>query len=1078
MMRFGVNFAGCSSRSARDVHSFSQSPTPELSYPRAARICFFLMRKIFIEMSGLFLLLLAFFIELASGVGIRELREAVRQDPRLSIDRDMDNQVNVKLLPEDRRHAFSLVFLMMEQYPKSEVIFMTEDSRIEAVIDDERYTAGSLVDIVNDIFERLGLPLISSDETPHESNLSDELSSGEYDDESGSDVSESDDWDFFSGAMTVVDSFKLTADSHVNLRQDMLDLQRQGYTCGAFESATGYLDVYVSFPVSSLGFTEIGSNLWRIEKKFILMTILFEKIQYPNSLKDIDELIKTNDRPFRMTMLQSDRSFVEERELGYIRNQKLPPDVQEFEAGHAVENFMEKYFLQLLRTRLETRESWALVEARLIDGKSSHQISSQRIDQNELEVSKKFPFWPATELYGNLLSMIVNMSMRRLLLCPNRCSSCSTRIAESIKPMQCEESLCFFRNLQLSGDTSVVEDAFIHDPYVMDLLISLAFAAAYHSKEKMNPAPLGLSCLQVNTLWNSEHGIPVTSNSFKQDEIEIDFSSVKNIDLIAKLKNIDKILIGPAKIPVKIRRVSANRLYVDEGVKHYEPITEIYYPKECALKLDDKFDYAYFLRILNEIPNVAEIRTQLLSKKPIYDILGDDACLKYQVIRWIYTTNRAVIHLDNDPSHRILQDPSYLQFTIQMGSAEKEISFQQRLDIAKLKQPVYGFHGSSLGNWHGILRQGLHYNYVAHGRAFGDGIYLSSHFSYSLGYSAAGVSWSNSLLKGLTNILALCELVDHTKYRRKTTQFYVMSDVEAVQLRYLFVRAKVTDIPNFGDESPKRDRQMISDLREFYGTSNERITEVPNAKERIFLQKLPHPVLDGAKPVDNFKIQPAMSKEKIADSEVEFEPWIREFALRSNRIDWAAADSGAVRILQREITRIYSHQQSTPRQDLDYVLYVSENNMFHWMIKLINFSKFDSNSFSLVKDMKQNNIDEVLLEAIFPKSFPTEPPFIRVITPMFNPRTAHVTINGAICIDVLTNAGWNPTVSFDSVMMAIRENMLDGGPSGGTLRPVKGSVLSESYPFYAAVDDFQRVSRQHGWQLPSSFSAVQNIARQ
>lgn len=92
--------------------------------------------------------------------------------------------------------------------------------------------------------------------------------------------------------------------------------------------------------------------------------------------------------------------------------------------------------------------------------------------------------------------------------------------------------------------------------------------------------------------------------------------------------------------------------------------------------------------------------------------------------------------------------PGYTQFQLAVGAPDAEAKFDQVLKEASMndanvaKYPVlYAFHGSPLKNWHSvrlfcrvlvpeveelnvkvqIIRHGLWYKTVAHGRAFGDG---------------------------------------------------------------------------------------------------------------------------------------------------------------------------------------------------------------------------------------------------------------------------------------------------------------------------------------------------------------------
>lgn len=98
----------------------------------------------------------------------------------------------------------------------------------------------------------------------------------------------------------------------------------------------------------------------------------------------------------------------------------------------------------------------------------------------------------------------------------------------------------------------------------------------------------------------------------------------------------------------------------------------------------------------------------------------------------------------------------------------------------------------------------------------------------------------------------------------------------------------------------------------------------------------------------------------------------------------------------------------------------------------------------------------VLFDAVFPAQFPFAPPFIRVIYPRFQFHTGHVTIGGSICMELLTNTGWLPTYSIESVFVQIRNEIIEGG---GRIDFSNKSDYTEA----EARQAFDRVARQHGW---------------
>jgi ubiquitin-conjugating enzyme E2 Q len=99
----------------------------------------------------------------------------------------------------------------------------------------------------------------------------------------------------------------------------------------------------------------------------------------------------------------------------------------------------------------------------------------------------------------------------------------------------------------------------------------------------------------------------------------------------------------------------------------------------------------------------------------------------------------------------------------------------------------------------------------------------------------------------------------------------------------------------------------------------------------------------------------------------------------------------------------------------------AEESMDKWIIKLF---KFDEDS-DLHKDLLVLGLDCVELEMNFPEQYPFEPPFVRVVRPRFKKQTGFV-MNGALCMELLTNEGWNPINDIESVIVSIRSLLTIG----------------------------------------------------
>lgn len=84
------------------------------------------------------------------------------------------------------------------------------------------------------------------------------------------------------------------------------------------------------------------------------------------------------------------------------------------------------------------------------------------------------------------------------------------------------------------------------------------------------------------------------------------------------------------------------------------------------------------------------------------------------------------------------------------------------------------------------------------------------------------------------------------------------------------------------------------------------------------------------------------------------------------------------------------------------------DNLYQWTIRLFGFPSDTqiATDLALYASARPERGAEVVLEAVFPPSFPHAPPFMRILYPRFHQYTGHITIGGSICVRELTLSGW------------------------------------------------------------------------
>ncbi len=137
-----------------------------------------------------------------------------------------------------------------------------------------------------------------------------------------------------------------------------------------------------------------------------------------------------------------------------------------------------------------------------------------------------------------------------------------------------------------------------------------------------------------------------------------------------------------------------------------------------------------------------------------------------------------------------------------------------------------------------------------------------------------------------------------------------------------------------------------------------------------------------------------------------------------------------------------------------------EDDLYTWDVKLY----FDDPETMLSRDLaKIDNVDHLQLEFKFGSSFPQEPPIVRFVSPLII--GGHVSSHGAICMELLTAAGWTPVNSIDAVCIQIRALLIAGNARIDVARPLS----TERYTLEGALRDMSSIVFSHGWNLIDRF---------
>lgn len=446
-------------------------------------------------------------------------------------------------------------------------------------------------------------------------------------------------------------------------------------------------------------------------------------------------------------------------------------------------------------------------------------------------------------------------------------------------------------------------------------------------------------------------------------------------------------------------------------------------------------------------------------------------------------------------------DSGYVQFRFAQGSPDKELRFHRALSDLVTRQTtsyptIFAWHGSKLSNWHSILRQGLDYTQIHNGRAYGNGVYFSSQYDTSVHYAQEALCWPNSALQP-TKVVSLCEIINSTESFLSTNPFLVVPNVDWIQCRYLIVQRRVLSGKNVDvQKSVGVDKfvQVPQDPQHRAVGPGKKYVEIPVKalpSSRLGLQHINDPELainpsnestdtdeedvgdleaiisdSESLPSTPKQIQ-AMSAALVSDSLTDFRPGTLDLSSLPRLALPLWADSKSSKRLAAEIKHLQKIQTTTPLHELGWYVHLdSLENMFQWIVELHSFDA----DLPLAKDMKMAGVSSVVLEIRFGRDFPFSPPFVRVIRPRFLPFMSggggHVTIGGAICMELLTSTGWTPAHSMEGVFMSIKMAMSSLDPKPARLLDNRAKAANSDYTPWEALDAFQRAADRHGWQVP------------
>lgn len=472
--------------------------------------------------------------------------------------------------------------------------------------------------------------------------------------------------------------------------------------------------------------------------------------------------------------------------------------------------------------------------------------------------------------------------------------------------------------------------------------------------------------------------------------------------------------------------------------------------------------------LLDTLPSVIDMQRYLQRQSfqepslKTWQIRISDSALN--LLRWIIASNRSCImqvdrvaeggraessiaSLGND---RVVGMDDWLQFRFAQGAPDKEQRFVDsvnKISADKAHPTFFAWHGSPIGNWHSIIRQGLRYDETLHGRAYGNGVYMSSLAATSMGYSNMHVGpdvWPNSTLR-VSNALSLQEVVNMPDKFVSKAPHYVVANIDWIQTRYLFVKSslKYDRINNDQKFVEYTQEGMMLATNEAGVAIKIPITAVSKSRRPAMGQTS---MTNGSKKIKNTTaIDQAMAEQQEDDANSVVSDWedltllsssdneldnddideideisADEFYLSStgartpatssrtsskkraqdydnetdfrpgsldvSNISFLPPPADATTLANKALMGAYKEALKTQTSTPPHKLgwYIDPDRIENMYQWIVELHSFNA-ALPLAKDMKNAGVTSIVLEMRFTNQFPFSPPFIRVVKPRFLP---------------------------------------------------------------------------------------------
>ncbi|KAL3078753.1 hypothetical protein niasHS_014535 [Heterodera schachtii] len=212
-------------------------------------------------------------------------------------------------------------------------------------------------------------------------------------------------------------------------------------------------------------------------------------------------------------------------------------------------------------------------------------------------------------------------------------------------------------------------------------------------------------------------------------------------------------------------------------------------------------------------------------------------------------------------------------------------------------------------------------------------------------------------------------------------------------------------------------------------------------------------------------VETAMARQHSADGEISTEgaATLTRVAQAQRQQHLSGNPTGSLTAsdrLMKELKEIYRCQNY---KNGVFTVELQNDNLYEWDVKL---KKVDNDSL-LAADMRQlakppHNQDHLLFHFTFANSFPFEPPFVRLVSPVV--ANGFVLSGGALCMELLTKQGWTSAYSVESLVTQLGATLVKGNARISFERNahINYSLAKAQQSFRSLV----QIHNKSGWYTP------------